>query len=323
MEPSTVLRALHEAHPPLWGTREPRVVRRHEPVALCHRGRDSREVGDSVRRRMDPQPPPLDGWPPPLPPPMYSSPPAPPAWPAPVSQEAPSTPHLVRWTLSALTFIAVAAVVAFVFIGRHPAALTSIPAPKQAASPSASASPSATPVSAAVAEAGQQYLAAVVPVNADGSRFHAALLADEGLPCTCSPGDFEVRADALAVIPAIDRDTEALQVVLQTIKHEVPAIAADIDAVVLDNQQYTGYLAAAYRASQTKDGQWGTTSMRRTPWTRRPHPTSSASAATWDCRLPRAPRTALGIRHLHIEPNRVSAWHHRLSGTPRNQDPGG
>jgi hypothetical protein len=99
---------------------------------------------------------------------------------------------------------------------------------------------------------GGRRLAAVAPVNADGSRFHAALLADEALPCSCSPGEFAVRADALAVIPAIDRDTEALQVVLQTIRHEVPAIAADIDAVVLDNQQYTGYLAAAYRASQTK-----------------------------------------------------------------------
>jgi hypothetical protein len=105
--------------------------------------------------------------------------------------------------------------------------------------------------------AGEQYLAAVAPVNADGSRFHAALLADEALPCTCSPGDFAIRADAIDVIPDIDRDTEALQVVLQTIKHDVPGVAADIDAVVADNQQYTGYLAAAYRASQVKNGAVG------------------------------------------------------------------
>jgi hypothetical protein len=56
------------------------------------------------------------------------------------------------------------------------------------------------------------------------------------------------------VIPAIDRDTEALQMALHTIRNEVPAIATDIDVAVLDNQQYTGYLAAAYRASQTKGG---------------------------------------------------------------------
>ena len=41
------------------------------------------------------------------------------------------------------------------------------------------------------------------------------------------------------------------------IKHEVPAAAADIDAVVVDNQQYTGDLAAAYRASQIKNGAVG------------------------------------------------------------------
>jgi hypothetical protein len=105
--------------------------------------------------------------------------------------------------------------------------------------------------------AGQQYLAAVAPVNADGSRFHAALLADESLPCTCSPGDFEIRADAIGVIPAIDRDTEALQVVLQTIKHNVPSLATDIDAVVADNQRYTAYLAAAYQVSQVKNGAVG------------------------------------------------------------------
>jgi hypothetical protein len=82
-------------------------------------------------------------------------------------------------------------------------------------------------------------------------------LADEGLPCTCSPGEFEVRADAIDVIPDIDRDTEALQVVLQEIKRDVPAIAADVDAVVEDNVQYTGYLAQAYQASQTKGGAVG------------------------------------------------------------------
>ena len=59
------------------------------------------------------------------------------------------------------------------------------------------------------------------------------------------------------MIPSIDNDTEAMQVVLQMIRHEVPALAADIDAVVLDNQQYTDDLAAAYRASQMKNGAAG------------------------------------------------------------------
>jgi hypothetical protein len=167
------------------------------------------------------------------------------------------------WILGASTLLAVVAVVLVALVGWHPAGSASRPAGKQPASPTTAASvpssaiPSATPVPAAVAQAGQQYLAAVAPVNADGDRLLAALDADESVPCTCSPGEFAVRADSIAVIPSIDRDTEAMQVVLQTIKHEVPAVAADIDAVVLDNQQYTGYLAAAYRASQVKNGAVG------------------------------------------------------------------
>lgn len=205
---------------------------------------------------MDPQPPPLDGWPPPAPPPLSATPPAPPAWPPPTYQEGRSS-HAVHWTLGALGLLAVATVCILLFVGRQTAALTSIPAPTATASTAASPPPTEAPVSAAVTKAGQQYLAAVAPVNADGSRFHAALLADESLPCTCSPGDFEIRADAVAVIPTIDRDTEAFQMVLQTIKSEVPAMTADIDAVVLDNQEYTGYLAAAYRASKIKNGAVG------------------------------------------------------------------
>ncbi len=164
----------------------------------------------------------------------------------------------MRWTLGAIAFFVVAALFVVLFVGYRPAPVAAVTVPTATASPATSPSPVATaPVSAAVVLAGQQYLAAVAPVNADGSRFHAALLADEALPCTCSPGNFEVRADAIDVIPDIDRDTEALQVVLQNIKHDVPAVAADIDAVVADNQQYTGYLAAAYRASQVKNGAVG------------------------------------------------------------------
>ena len=77
------------------------------------------------------------------------------------------------------------------------------------------------------------------------------------MPCSCSPGEFAIRADSLAVIPSINNDTEAMQVVLQMIKHEVPAAASDIDTVVLDNQEYTDDLAAAYRASQVKNGAVG------------------------------------------------------------------
>jgi hypothetical protein len=143
--------------------------------------------------------------------------------------------------------VAAVAVVVLTGIGRHPIVSTSGLGSKHAAS---SVQPSATPLTAAIAEAGNQYLAAVAPVNADGDRFVAALAADETMPCSCSPGEFAIRADAVAVIPQLSTDTESLQVVLQTIRHEVPSIAADIDAVVLDNQRYTDYLAAAYRASQ-------------------------------------------------------------------------
>ena len=200
--------------------------------AIGHLG--SPKVGDSVGRRMEPQPPPLDGWPQPLPPPLYETPPAPPPWAATTAAAASSQSHVVRWILGASALLAVAAVVIVTLVGWHPAGLTSSPTsrvttnPTSPASATTAATPSPTPVPAAVAEAGQLYLAAVAPVNADGDRFLAALEADEALPCTCSPGEFAVRADAIAVIPSIESDTEAMQVVLQEIKHDVPALGADI-----------------------------------------------------------------------------------------------
>jgi hypothetical protein len=211
---------------------------------------------------MGPQPPPLDGWQPSLPPP-YDTPPPPPAWPASTVPEAASQTQTVRWIIGAGTMLALVALVIVAFVGWHPPGSALRAAVRQTARPTTSAIapsvaiPSATPVSAAVAEAGQQYLAAVAPVNADGARFDAALDADASLPCTCSPGEFAIRQDTIDVIPSIDNDTEALQVVLQTIKHDVPAIGADIDAVVLDNQEYTDDLAAAYRASQITNGAIG------------------------------------------------------------------
>jgi len=153
----------------------------------------------------------------------------------------------MHWTLAALMVTLVATAGLFVFIGHRQVGSNSRPGSTPSAS---SASASAAPVTGAVADAAAQYLAAVAPVNADGDRFHAALAADAALPCSCSPGEFAVRADALAEIPSLNRDTEALQVVLQRIKNEVPDIAVDVDAVVADNQQYMYYLAAAYRAAQ-------------------------------------------------------------------------
>ena len=41
------------------------------------------------------------------------------------------------------------------------------------------------------------------------------------------------------------------------IKHEVPAAAADIDAVVVDNQEYMEDLGDAHNASQIKNGAVG------------------------------------------------------------------
>ena len=218
---------------------------------------------------MDPQPPPLDGWPPSSPPLLFGTPQPPPAWPPTTSPEASSQTHALRWIAGAGTILAVAGVLIVALVGWHPPGSAASAVARQTTSPTTSASapstttapataiPSVAPVSAAVAEAGRQYLAAVAPVNADGAQLTAAIDADEALPCTCSPGEFEIRADTLAVIPLINRDTEAMQVVLQMIKHEVPAAAADIDAVVVDNQQYTGDLAAAYRASQIKNGAVG------------------------------------------------------------------
>jgi Na+-transporting methylmalonyl-CoA/oxaloacetate decarboxylase gamma subunit len=153
---------------------------------------------------------------------------------------------VARWIFAVLALLAVATAGVFVFVGRHP--VLSAPGPRS--TPDATATPSATPEAAAIAEAAKQYLAAVVSVNADGDRFHAALAADAALPCSCSPGEFAIRADTVAQIPALSRDIENLQGVLQTIKYEAPGIAADINTVVMDNQQYVYWLAAAYRSSE-------------------------------------------------------------------------
>ena len=68
----------------------------------------------------------------------------------------------------------------------------------------------------------------------------AALEADESCHARVLRENSQIRAeDSLAVIPSINTDTEAMQVVLQMIKREVPAAASDIDTVVLDNQEYT------------------------------------------------------------------------------------
>ncbi len=218
---------------------------------------------------MDPQPPPLDGWPPSLPPQVFGTPPPPPPWPPTTPPETSSQTHALRWIAGAGTLLAVAGVLIVALVGWHPPGSAANSVAKQTTSPTTSATaptlatapstaiPSVAPVSAAVAEAGRQYLAVVGPVNADGDQLIAALVADEALPCTCSPGEFEIRADALAVIPLINRDTEAMQVVLQMIKHEVPAAAADIDAVVVDNQEYMEDLGDAHNASQIKNGAVG------------------------------------------------------------------
>jgi hypothetical protein len=152
---------------------------------------------------------------------------------------------VARWAFAVVAILAVAAAAEFVFVGRH--SLLSAPGPRS--TPGASSTPSATTGAAAIAEAAKQYLAAVASVNADGDAFHAALTADATVPCSCSPGEFAIRADTLARIPALNRDIENLQGVLQTIKHNVPGIAADISTVVMDNQQYMYWLAAAYRSS--------------------------------------------------------------------------
>jgi hypothetical protein len=194
---------------------------------------------------MDPEPPPR--YQPPSPPPIHGHPPPlPPPWPAHAPPAGPRGGHLVQWTFGTLTLLAVAAAALFVFVGHHPTP----PASGQRSPHNVrSAPPSATPVPGAIAKAANQYLAAVASINADGDRFHAALAADASLPCSCSPGEFAIRADSLTQIPALNRDIESLQGVLGTIKYEVPGIAADIDTVVRDNQQYMYWLAAAYRAS--------------------------------------------------------------------------
>jgi hypothetical protein len=152
---------------------------------------------------------------------------------------------VARWAFAVVAILAVATAAVFVFVGRH--SVLSAPGPRSTTG--ASSTPSATAGAAAIAEAAKQYLAAVASVNADGDAFHAALAADASLPCSCSPGEFAIRADTLTQIPGLNRDIENLQGVLQTIKYHVPGIAADINTVVMDNQQYMYWLAAAYRSS--------------------------------------------------------------------------
>ena len=191
---------------------------------------------------MDPAPPGPPLLPPPLPPPLLFSPAPPPLWPGEPPPNAPLPRAAVLLVTASLAVVAVAIAGLFLVLTHRPVA--------NASRPSDEASPS--PPSTATTEAASQYLAAVAPVNADGDALHAALSADAALPCSCSPGEFSVRADTVARIPVLNRDLEAFQVVLQRIKSEVPSAAADVDKVIADNQQYMGYLAAAYRASQQR-----------------------------------------------------------------------
>lgn len=104
------------------------------------------------------------------------------------------------------------------------------------ATPTATATPAPTPISAAAIHAGQEYLAAVTPLNAALNRFSAAYNAAMHSACSCPAGQFNA-SSALRQLPGISNDIESLQGTLQHIKSEVPSLYADIDAVVSDNQQ--------------------------------------------------------------------------------------
>jgi hypothetical protein len=103
-----------------------------------------------------------------------------------------------------------------------------------------------------VAQAGQQYLAAVAPLNTALNGFQVALNKASGQGCSCPAGEFNATA-AILLIPSIDGDLQAVETALQRIKAELPRISADVDAVVADDQRELTYFAAAFQAAHQND----------------------------------------------------------------------
>lgn len=99
----------------------------------------------------------------------------------------------------------------------------------------ATAQPTATPIPANVAAAGQEYLAAIAPLNAALNSFNAAWNAARSQPCSCPQGQFDA-TPAMAQVSSIVKAYVSLHGVLTHLKAEVPQFANDIDVVDRDDQ---------------------------------------------------------------------------------------
>jgi hypothetical protein len=101
-----------------------------------------------------------------------------------------------------------------------------------------------TPDPALVAKAGQQYLASATTVNAAIDNFAAAYNRARLQPCSCPAGQFDV-GPAFAFEPAVVRDLNGFRETLRTMRGEVPAFNADIDAAIADAQSQGSDLGSA------------------------------------------------------------------------------
>lgn len=126
-----------------------------------------------------------------------------------------------------------------------PAAPTSVTAPT-------SAPPTSTPDPRVVAQAGHEYLAAALTVNAATGKLEAALQAAAGQTCSCPAGQFDA-TPALVQVPGVDKALQNFGAALQQIRVELPSLHSDIDRVFNDNQAELVGFAAAYRGGQNGD----------------------------------------------------------------------
>lgn len=103
-----------------------------------------------------------------------------------------------------------------------------------------------------VAQAGQEYLAAVGPLNIATRNINNALQAAAGQSCTCPAGQFDA-TPALRQIPGVLNYYRALIATLAHIRTELPALKSDIDAVAADTQDEMAGFDNAYTASFRND----------------------------------------------------------------------
>jgi hypothetical protein len=158
---------------------------------------------------------------------------------------------MARWvvvTAGLLAVLVCGGVTVYALSARSPSGAAAAPA--TTTPPTTASTPTLNP--AVVAQAGQQYLAAVTPLNSAENGFHTALVKAMSQPCSCPAGEFNATS-AVVLIPGIDTDLQTLQATLRKIQTELPSFSSETDSVAGWTQQELTDFAGAYQASQQGD----------------------------------------------------------------------